>query len=151
MKEYKRILVVSRMIQSCRIAIQYGITFASNYKAELYILHSIYNPFDLRGFGMGTRVLAKEYEKSILDAKNELSNIVKNEKKAGMLVTELVREGEPTAEILKTIEAEKIDLLIMLAHTESHLEDIFFQRSNDELVRMMPCSIMLVKKEAGKA
>ena len=27
------------------------------------------------------------------------------------------------------------------------LEDLLFNRSNDELVRKMPCSIMLVKKE----
>lgn len=151
MKEYKRILVVSRMIQSCRIAIQTGISFANKYEAELYVLHSIYNPFDLRGLGMGTRVLAKEYEKSILDAKSDLSNIVKSEKKAGMMVTEFVREGEPTAEIVKTIKAEKIDLLIMLAHEEGYLENLLFGRSNDELVRMMPCSILLVKKEPGKA
>ena len=38
----------------------------------------------------------------------------------------------------------------MLAHKEGRLEDLFFQRSNDELVRKMPCSIMLVKKEPGQ-
>ena len=65
-----------------------------------------------------------------------------------MSITELVREGEPTEEILKTIEAEQIDLLVMLAHGEGWLEDLLFNRSNDELVRKMPCSIMLVKKEA---
>lgn len=37
----------------------------------------------------------------------------------------------------------------MLAHEEGRLEDLFFNRSNDELVRKMPCSIMLVKKEPG--
>jgi hypothetical protein len=36
----------------------------------------------------------------------------------------------------------------MLAHEEGRLEDLFFNKSNDELVRKMPCSIMLVKKEA---
>lgn len=66
-----------------------------------------------------------------------------------MSIKELVREGEPTEEILKTIAEEKIDLLVMLAHEEGRLEDLFFNRSNDELVRKMPCSIMLVKKEPG--
>ena len=36
----------------------------------------------------------------------------------------------------------------MLAHEEGRLEDLFFQRSNDELTRKMPCSIILVKQEA---
>jgi universal stress protein A len=66
-----------------------------------------------------------------------------------MSIKEMVREGEPTEEILKAIEEEKIDLLVMLAHEEGHVEHFLFGRSNEELVRKMPCSIMLVKKEPG--
>jgi len=148
--EYKRILVISRMIQSSRKAIQYGVSLAQKYKAELYVIHSIYNPFGLRGWSMGTLSLAKEYEKILLDAKRKLSELVESEKAKGVSIKELVREGEPTAEILKTVEQEKIDLLVMLAHEEGRMEDLFFNRSNDELVRKIPCSILLVKKEPGR-
>ena len=147
MNEYKRILVVSRMIQSCRKAIQVGVSLAQRYKAELYVIHSIYNPFGLKGWSFGTLSIEKEYQKLVLDTKRQLSELVETEKKKGISINELVLEGEPTEEILRTIEQEKIDLLVMLAHKEGHLEDLFFQRSNDELVRKMPCSIMLVKKE----
>lgn len=150
MDEYKRILVISRMIQSSRKAIQYGVSLAQKYKAELYVIHSIYNPFGLRGWSMGTLSLAKEYEKILLDAKRKLSELVESEKAKGVSIKELVREGEPTAEILKTVEQEKIDLLVMLAHEEGRMEDLFFNRSNDELVRKIPCSILLVKKEPGR-
>jgi universal stress protein A len=149
MNEYKRILVVSRMIQSCRKAIQIGVSLAQRYKAELYVIHSIYNPFGLKGWSVGTLSIEKEYQKLLVDTKRKLSELVETEIKKGIFIKELVREGEPTKEILKTIEEEKIDLLIMLAHKEGRLEDLFFQRSNDELVRKMPCSIMLVKKEPG--
>ena len=64
MNEYKRILVVSRMIQSSRKAIQYGVSLAQKYKAELYVIHSIYNPFSLRGWSVGTLSLKKEYKKN---------------------------------------------------------------------------------------
>ncbi len=149
MNEYKRILVVSRMIQSSRKAIQYGVSLARKYEAQLYVVHCIYNPFGLRGWSMGTLSLEKEYENILLDARRKLSELVESEKAKGMSIKELVREGEPTEEILKTIAEEKIDLLVMLAHEEGRLEDLFFNRSNDELVRKMPCSIMLVKKEPG--
>jgi nucleotide-binding universal stress UspA family protein len=149
MSEYQRILVVVRMIQSCRKAIQYGVSLARKYGADLYVIHSIHNPFGLKGWGLGTRTLALEYEKSILDARRKLSALVEAERTQGMSIKELVREGEPTEEILKTIEAEKIDLLVMLAHEEGHVEHLLFGRSNEELVRKMPCSIMLVKKEPG--
>ena len=149
MNEYKRILVVSRMIQSCRKAIQFGVSLAQKYGAELYVIHSIYNPFGLKGWSVGTLSIEKEYQKLLVDTKRQLSALVEAEKTKGMYIKELVREGEPTGEILKTIEQEKIDLLVMLAHEEGRLEDLIFNRSNDELVRKMPCSIMLVKKEPG--
>jgi nucleotide-binding universal stress UspA family protein len=149
MNEYKRILVVSRMIQSCRKAIQVGVSLAHKFDAELFVIHSIYNPFGLKGWSFGTLSIEKEYQKLLVDTRRQLSELVESEKQKGMAIKELVREGEPTGEILKTIEEEKIDLLVMLAHEEGRLEDLFFNRSNDELVRKMPCSLMLVKKEAG--
>jgi nucleotide-binding universal stress UspA family protein len=150
MSGYKRILVVSRMIQSSRKAIQVGVSLARHSGAELYVIHSIYNPFGLRGWSLGTLSLAKEYEKILLDAKQKLSDLVSSEKTKGMSIKEFVREGEPTEEILRTIEQEKIDLLVLLAHEEGRLEDLFFNRSNDELARKMPCSILLVKQEPGQ-
>lgn len=150
MNEYKRILVVSRMIQSCQKAIQVGVSVSQKYGAELYVIHSIYNPFSLKGWSMGTLSLEKEYDMILENARRDLSKLVEAEKTKGMSIKELVRQGEPTEEILKTIEEEKIDLLVMLAHKEGRLEDLFFERSNDELIRKMPCSILLVKKEPGQ-
>ncbi len=148
MIRYRRILVVSRMIQSCRKAIQYGVSLAQKYNAELFVIHSIYNPFGLKGWSVGTLSLEEEYQRILLDTREKLSELVEEEKTKGVSITELIREGEPTAEILQTIEDEGIDLLVMLAHEEGRLEHLLFGRSNDELVRKMPCSIMLVKKEA---
>jgi nucleotide-binding universal stress UspA family protein len=48
------------------------------------------------------------------------------------------------------VEEENIDLLIMSAHEEGHMEHFLFGGSNEELIRKMPCSIMLVKKEPPK-
>ncbi|MBC8317116.1 MAG: universal stress protein [Desulfobulbaceae bacterium] len=151
MNEYKRILVVARMIQSCKTAIQYGVSLAEKYGADLYVIHSIHNPFGLKGWGLGTRALAVEYEKSVFETKRKLANLVEVQRKQGMSIKEMVREGEPTEEILKTIKEEKIDLLVLLAHEEGRLEHFLFGRSNEELVRKMPCSLMLVKKEPGES
>lgn len=150
MSEFKRILVVAALIQSGRTAIRHGVSLARKYRAELFVLHSIYNPFGPKEWGRGTRELAEEYEKSIVDTKRKLTSLVNAEKTKGMSIKVMVREGEPTGEILKAIEEENIDLLVMLAHEEGRLEDLLFNRSTDELVRKMPCSIMLVKKEPGE-
>lgn len=147
MPGFKRILVVSRMIQTCRPAIQRGVSLARCYGAELYIIHCIHNPFGLKGWSLGTISLAKQYEELVEETRRALAEIVASERSRGMTIREIVRAGEPTEEILNTVRDEEIDLLVMLAHEEGFLENLMFNRSNDELVRKMPCSILLIKKE----
>jgi universal stress protein A len=107
----------------------------------------IHNPFGLEGWNLPTVSLEEEYRNIIKDAKADLDRIIAQEKARGLPIKELIREGEPTEEIVRTVREEKIDLLIMLAHEESRLEHFLFGRSNEDLVRRMPCSILLVKKE----
>ncbi len=147
MEDINRILVVSRETKYCREAVHYGISLARKYGAELSIIHVVHNPFGLEGWNLPTVALDKEYENIIKEAKEDLERIVKTEKAKGLPIKELIREGEPTAEILKAVKEEKADLLVMLAHEEGRLEHFLFGRSNEELIRRMPCSILLVKKE----
>ena len=147
MEDIKRILVVSRMTKDCREAVHQGISLARNYNAELSILHVVHNPFGLEGWNLPMVSLEKEYEKIFEEAKADLDRIIREEKAKGFPIKELIKKGDPTEEVLKTVKEEKIDLLILLAHEEWRLEHFLFGRSNEELVRRMPCSVLLVKKE----
>jgi nucleotide-binding universal stress UspA family protein len=78
---------------------------------------------------------------------SELDNIISGETKGGVKIKTIIKEGDPIEEILKVIEEEKIDLVILRAHEESRIERLLVGGSNDALIRKMPCSILLVKKE----
>lgn len=147
MKEIKRILVVSRMTQYCRKAVRYGMSMAEKYGAELYVIHVIHNPFGYEGWNLPMASLEKDYKRIQEKEKAALDAIIASEKIDDLIVKELVKPGDPTTEVLKVVKEENIDLLIMLAHEEWHLEHFLFGRSNKELIRKMPCSIFLVKKE----
>ena len=147
MEDINKILVVSRMTKYCREAVHCGISLARKYEAELFVIHVVHNPFGLEGWNLPIISLKEEYENILKDAKKDLDLIIRQEKATGMAIAELIKEGEPTQEILKTVREKKIDLLIMLAHEEGRLEHFLFGRSNEELIRKMPCSLMLVKKE----
>ncbi|TWJ33603.1 universal stress protein [Geobacter argillaceus] len=147
MEDFKRILVVSRMTANCQKAVHFGVSLARKHEAELTVIHVIHNPFGLEGWNLPTISLEKEYQEITRQAKQDLDRILKNERSEGLAVTELIREGEPTKEILKAVKELKIDLLIMLAHQEWRLEHFLFGRSNEEIVRTMPCSVLLVKNE----
>ena len=147
MEDVKRILVVSRDTQYCRKAVHYGFSLARQYGAKLYVMHTVHNPFSLQGWNLPIPSLVKEYKKLLLETRKELAAIINLERKKGIKVKQLVTKGEPEKEIFKTVKTENIDLIIMLAHEEGHLEHFLFGRSNEQIIRKMPCSVLLVKKE----
>jgi universal stress protein A len=132
MEDVKRILVVSRDTRYDRKAVHYGFSLARQYGAKLYVMHAVNNPFSLQGWNLPIPSLVKEYKRLLRETRKELA-------------------GDPEKEILKTVKTENIDLIIMLAHEEGHLEHFLFGRSNEEIIRKMPCSVFLVKKEPGPA
>ncbi|HKK02254.1 MAG TPA: universal stress protein [Desulfuromonadales bacterium] len=147
MEAMKRILVVSRMTQNCQEAIEAGAQLAEKFSAKLFVMHVVHNPFGLQGWNLPMVSVEKEYQKLLEQTKHELEKLVKDVKSKGIDVIEVVRKGDPTDEILHMVKDENIDLLITLAHEEWRLEHFLFGRSNEELIRRMPCSVMFVKKE----
>jgi len=154
MEDIKRILVLSRSTKYCGKAIKYGLSMAKKYGCEMYVLHIIHDPFGLEGWMLPTasrEEMSGEYERMQRHARADLDRMVEEGKADGIPVQVLIREGHPNKELFKVIEDEKIDLLILLAHEEWRLEHILFGRANDEIVRRMPCSVMLVKQEPSPA
>lgn len=145
MNEIKRILVVSRMTTHCRLALHYGISLAKRYDATLSVIHVVHNPFGLDGW----KLPPIEYDYSTLmeKSKEDIGAAIRAERAQGMAIKEVIREGDPIRTVIDVIKKDNIDLLIMLAHEQGHLEHFLFGRANEELVRRMPCSICLVKKE----
>jgi universal stress protein A len=146
MEDIKRILVVSRITKCCRKAIHYGISLSKKYEAELSVLHII-DTFWLRGWNVPMLSVEEEYKKELKRTKQELDDMINMEKKKGMVIKELLKEGDPTEEILNVIKEENIDLAILLAHEEGRFEHFLFGRGNEEIMRKMPCTVLLVKKE----
>ena len=147
MGDVKHILVISRMTKYCKKAVHYGVSLAKKYEAELYVIHVIHNPFGYEGWNLPIYSLKEDYKRVQKESKKELDAIANSEKTKGTPVKELIREGEPTEEILKVVKEENIDLIVMLGHEEGRLEHFLFGRSNEALIRRMPCSIFMVKKE----
>ena len=151
MEDVKRILVVSRMTKYCAKAVRYGVSLAKKYGAELTVVHVVHDPFGIEGWNLPLPNLEKDYQNLLKKSRQQLDDIIANENKSGMHIDVLIREGDPTSEILAVIKEKKIDLVIMLAHEEGRLEHFLFGRSNEELIRKMPCSILFVKKEPQAA
>ena len=154
MEEMKRILVLSRSTKYCQKAVRYGLSLAKCYGCEMLVLHVIHDPFGLDGWNVPIAYLKEledEYKRMQNKARADLDRMVEEGKAAGIPVRVMVKEGDPNKELFKVIEEEKIDLLVLLAHEEWRLEHLLFGRANHEIVRRMPCSVMLVKQEPKTA
>jgi len=143
----QRILVVSRSTTACKEAVRCGASLARKYGAELFLLHVIHNPFGIEGWNLPIPSLEKDYQLLLEKTRKELSALVAGEKAEGLKVTELLREGDPDDEVVKLVKEQGIDLMVLLAHEQGRLEHLLFDRSNDELIRRLPCSVMLIKEE----
>ena len=152
MEDIKKILVVTRMTRSSRKAVHYGVSMAKKYGCEISILHVIDRPFgtDLEGWSLPLPSLDETYKKIVEEEQKELDRVIELEKNKGLAINKIVKEGNETKEILKTVEKEGVNLLVMPSHSESRLEHLLFGRSNDEIIRTMPCSMFLVKEEPGQ-
>jgi nucleotide-binding universal stress UspA family protein len=146
MEDIKRILAVSWMTQYCQRTVHYAVSLAAKYGAELYVIQVIDTLWS-QGWNLPTMSQEESRETEMKRIQTELDNIISDETKKGVKIKKIIREGDPFEEIMKVIEEKKIDLVISRAHEEGRIERLLVGGSNDALIRKMPCSILLVKKE----
>lgn len=150
MKNIERVLVVSRVSQYCREAVQNGISFAKRYGAELEVLYVISNPVDQEALN-APLPYRDERHKTYLsmeqETKEELDKILKKELNSGFPIKLIIKEGDPADEVVKVVKEDRIDVVVLLAHEESRLEHMLFGQETESIIRRLPCSILLVKRE----
>jgi len=152
MHDIERILVVSRSTKYCYTAVHQGVALAKKTGAKLYILHTASNPFSPRSWKLplpSSMALAEEYKRMQDEIKLDLDLMIETEQASGMKIETIIKDDGGNEEIFKMVKQEKIDLVVLLAHEESHLEHFLFGRENEEIIRKLPCSVLLVKKEPG--
>ncbi len=149
MADINKILAVSWVTQYCKGTVHSAVSLAAKYGAELAVIHVI-DTFWFHGWSVPMKSQEEERLKYMERIKAELDSIVNREKKGSLKIKTIVKEGDPVEEILKVIEKEKIDLVILRAHEESRIERFLVGGSNDAIIRKMPCSIYLLKNEPGQ-
>lgn len=149
MEKIERILVVNRTRQYCREEVRVGISIARKYGAELLVLHLISNPVDLEALNAPLPYPDQhKTHASIQDeAREELHRILRSEINSDFPLRIIIKDGAPAQEIGEVVRQEKVDLVVLLAHEQGRLEHMLFGRDDDEIIRSLPCSMLLVKKE----
>jgi nucleotide-binding universal stress UspA family protein len=143
MEDIRRILAVSWMTQSCQRTVHYAVSLAAKYGAEISVIHVVDTLWS-QGWNLPTMSQEESRGKEMERIQSELDNIIGKETKGNIKVKKIIKEGDPVEEIMKVIEEEKIDLVILRAHEEGRIERFLVGGSNDAIIRKMPCSVFLV-------
>jgi nucleotide-binding universal stress UspA family protein len=150
MENFKNILVVVKSTRDCRKALHHGISLARSLNARLHVLHLMHDPFGLEHWQLALpsrKAIQEEYKHMQVKARKDLDAMIAAEQAKGLQIEVAIAHGDPEQEILSAVERNKIDLLIVVAHSAGHLEQMLFDRLNEEIHRKLPSSLMFVKQE----
>ena len=143
MEDIRRILAVSWMTQYCQRTVHYAVSLAAKYGAELSVIHVIDTLWS-QGWNLPTMSQEESRGKEMERIQSALDNIIGKETKGDVKIKKIIKEGDPVKEIMKVIDEEKIDLVMLRAHEEGRIERLLVGGSNDAIIRKMPCSVFLV-------
>lgn len=148
MDKIKRILVVSRMSSYCEEAIRFGMSLAQRFEAHLSVIHVLYHPFS--HMNMPIMSIDEEHRKDLRKVQVALDEIIEKERRKGIPIETIVVEGEPIQLIEQAIAEGHIDLVVLHAHADTYWEHFIYGYSNEEIVKKIRCSVLVVKDQPGK-
>jgi nucleotide-binding universal stress UspA family protein len=146
--QLKRVLVAYDFSDHAEMALNYGLSFAQEYQAELHLLH-VLPPFSLGEPEIAWYPPGKDG--AYHQAARRLQNAVPAEAHLWCQVTHAVSEGQPYREILNYAEKNEIDLICLGAHGAGFGMKALFGSNVDRVLRQAPCPVLVTRplKPAG--
>jgi nucleotide-binding universal stress UspA family protein len=138
----KRILVPTDFSESARHALTYGLSFAREYEAELVLLHVV----EVVPVGYASDLfpapMAAVFQEISAYARAELGKLAALARERSVVVRELVTQGKPSAEIVRTARDEAVDMIVLGTHGKGVLDKALFGSTTERVVRGAPCPVL---------
>jgi nucleotide-binding universal stress UspA family protein len=146
MVEIDKILFPIDLTGNSSRVLPYVLSAAEKYNSLIYLLHVIEKAPSWVAYG----VAAVYDEKEALDeAEGEMEAVCKEHLQNCPNFQKKIVLGNPTMEILKTIKAEGIDLVIMGTHGRKGVSHLFFGGVVESIVKSSPVPVLIVNSKEG--
>lgn len=133
---FRRILVTTDFSDGTPDALAYAFSVAQENEAQITLLHVVQDV---------TADVSGKYRQSLMTGvEKQLDDLVPAEAKNWCEVRTIVENGVPYRIILRTIEDEKIDLLVMNIHGKGMLDRALLGSTAERVVRAASCPVMLI-------
>lgn len=141
----KSILCPVDFSKESKRALKNAITMAHRFKAKLEIL----TVFEVSQFNfIKDKInLGQEIEIMRIAHQKKFESFLSKFNLVGLEVTKEIKQGVPDKEILKTIDANNCDLLIIGTTGKSGINKILMGSVTEKVIRKVPCSFIALKKK----
>ncbi|MBW4054148.1 MAG: universal stress protein [Proteobacteria bacterium] len=148
MKPFTKILTAIDFSENSECAFDYALTLASQFNAELTIIHVINEPVDLRGFYV-PHISFEQLEKEIEDSAVKMMEAFCSSKLGTFsnYKTSIVT-GIPYDEITATAAKMDASLIVLGTHGRTGLDRILFGSTAERVVRSSQCPVLTVRLPA---
>ena len=144
MVEIKKILFPCDLTENSSKILPYVLLISEEYNSMIYLLHVVQ---DLHKWGKVyiPHPSMDAFQKEALEgAEKALHRVCEEELKSCPNFQKRIVSGDPATKILKTIESEGIDLVIMGTHGRKGLEHTIFGSVAENVVKRAPVPVMIV-------
>jgi nucleotide-binding universal stress UspA family protein len=138
----KKILAPTDFSPSSEAAIDYAVTFAKRFEAEVILIHVIESP----AYSVTDTLILVDHEAALkTTAEALMENVYKTCIEKGLSASRSVVSGTPHREIIKKAEQEKADLIIMGTHGRTGVERLLLGSVAEKVVRLSMIPVLTVR------
>jgi len=145
MVETKKILFPIDFTDNSTKILPYVLSVSEKYDGMIYLLHVVE---DLSKWSSGfyiPQISLTRYQKEALKgAEKTMKRFCKEHLQGSPNFQKRILSGDPVQEILRTIDSEGIDLVIMGTHGRKGLEHVFFGSVAENVVKMSPAPVLTI-------
>ena len=141
MLEIKKILFPCDLTKNSLKIVPYVLSLADKFDSLIYLLHVIH---DFSKWGLPYIPFAIEQNELFQEAEKALDKVCEKHFQDCSDFQRRTVSGDPATEILKTIESEGIDLVIMGTHGRKGLEHTIFGSVAENIVKRSPVPVLVI-------
>jgi universal stress protein A len=140
----RKILVPTDFSKLSMVALEYAQILLELQTPEIYLLH-VLDKSAMRKEEKKKKRSEKNFAAAEKDAMKQLSNIAGQYFTETNLVTMAVRIGDPSREIVKLAQEEKVDVIIISTHGRTGIAHVLMGSVAEKVVRYSPFPVLSVK------
>jgi len=148
---FKRILIGCDFSPDSNLAIQYGLSLAQEFEAELHLVHVLEPPI-YKDLPKSTEDAREIIRKSLYEQLNEkLEAMVPKDALNWCKPKTMLLAGHPDDELIKYADVQGIDLLVLGVTGHGLVESFFVGSTTERVMRKAPCAVLSVRPIQEKA